>query len=268
MTINVQSLPASANSVFLPTVSLWQREVVRFVRQRSRVVGALGTPVVFWLLIGSGLRHALRLPGAENGGDYLQYAFPGTVVLIVLFTAVFSMISIVEDRHEGFLQGVLVAPIGRSAIVLGKLLGGTTLALVQAGLFLLLAPLIGVKLTFGVVFAALGVLTLISLGLCALGFLLAWSLDSTQGFHAIINLALMPMWLLSGAFFPASGAAGWMAWLMNLNPLTYGVACLRHVLHEGEFLTNAGLPSFGLSLATTIVSSTVLIILAVRTVRA
>lgn len=196
-------------SLLLPALSLWRREVVRFVRQRSRVVGALGTPVVFWLLIGSGVGNSFRPMAAGDGGhvemNFLEYSFPGTLVLIVLFTAIFSTISIIEDRREGFLQAVIAAPVRRSAIVLGKVMGSTTLAVVQALLFLTLAPLSGVPLTIGSVLAMTVVLTVVGLGLSALGFLIAWPMDSTQGFHAVMNLFLIPMWLLSGAFFPASG---------------------------------------------------------------
>jgi ABC-2 type transport system permease protein len=262
------AIAASSNvSMFLPAASLWRREVVRFLRQRSRVIGALGTPVVFWLLIGSGLRHALSLPGGGDRVDYMEYAFPGTIVLIVLFTSIFSMISIIEDRREGFLQGVLVAPIRRSSIVFGKLLGGSSLAVLQAGLFLLLAPFIGAPLTPISFLAALAVITLVSFGLGALGFLIAWKLDSTQGFHAIMNLVLMPMWLLSGAFFPAAGAAGWIKLLMAINPLTYGVACLRHVLYWGNDAVAAELPDFALCLIVTALATIVAIAVGARAIR-
>lgn len=253
------------SAFLLPVMSLWRREVVRFLRQRSRIVGALGTPIVFWLLIGSGLGHSFR--SGEGGGDYLQFAFPGTLVLIVLFTAVFSMISIIEDRKEGFLQGVLAAPVGRSAIVLGKVLGASTLAIVQATLFLLVAPLVGVSLSASGLVAAVAVLMVVSVALSTLGFVMAWSMDSTQGFHAIMNLLLMPMWLLSGAFFPASGASGWIRVLMTINPLTYGVASLRHAMYWGADDLAVGGPSWGLSFTITILSTMGLIALASRIAR-
>src|ERR1041384_8208853 len=126
----------------LASFTLWQREIVRFFRQRSRVIGALGPPILFWFLIGSGLGNSFHmgLSTPAEGINYLQYFFPGTVSLIILFTAIFSTISVIEDRHEGFLQSVLVAPLSRLSLVLGKILGGTTLAFVQALLFLCLAP--------------------------------------------------------------------------------------------------------------------------------
>jgi ABC-2 type transport system permease protein len=218
----------------LATYTLWLREIVRFYRQRSRIVGALGSPLVFWFLIGSGLGRSFQAgPGTELRGGYLEYFVPGTLALIVLFTAIFSTISIIEDRQEGFLQGVLVAPVPRAAIALGKILGAATLALMQAAVFLLLAPFVHLVPRLASLPAILGVLVVVSVGLSGIGFLLAWRLDSTQGFHAIMNLFLIPMWILSGSLFPASGAAGWVRALMLANPLTYGVAALRATLYGG-----------------------------------
>lgn len=209
------------NAFWLGTWTLWQRDVVRFLRQRSRIIGALVPPVVFWFLIGSGLGDSFR------GANYLQYFFPGTVLLIVLFTAIFSTISVIEDRHEGFLQSVLVAPLSRVTLVLGKILGGTTLALGQAILFLFLTPVAGLTLPVRQWPLVLAVLLLTSIALTGLGFALAWWLDSTQGFHAIMNLFLIPMWLLSGALFPASGASFWVAAIMRANPLTYTLRAMQ-----------------------------------------
>ena len=236
--------------MFLATYTLWVRDIVRFGRQRSRIVGALGTPVVFWLVLGSGLGTSFRV-GSDTapGGGYLEYFYPGTLALIVLFTAIFSTISLIEDRREGFLQGVLVAPVPRGAIVLGKILGGTTLAVMQAALFLLLAPVANVHLSLATLPPLAMVLGILAFAVTGLGFVLAWSLDSTQGFHAIMNLFLIPMWLLSGAVFPAAGAAGWIRTVMLVNPLTYGVSALRTVLSDETASGGAlaGDPSVGLS---------------------
>ena len=251
---------------WLPVLSLWRREVVRFVRQRSRVVGALGTPIVFWGLIGSGLRNSFKLTGGAAPVDYLQFAFPGTLVLIVLFTAIFSMISIIEDRREGFLQAVLAAPVRRSAIVVGKVMGCSTLAFAQAVLFLAAAPLVGVSLDLASVLATLGVLVLLSIGLSGLGFLAAWPMDSTQGFHSVMNLLLMPMWLLSGSFFPASGASSWIGWVMMINPLTYGVASLRYALYLSGPAPADGMPSMAVCLGITIAFCVATLALSARAV--
>jgi len=254
-------------SLILPSVTLWRREVVRFARQRSRVAGALGTPLVFWLLLGFGMGDSFRAGGGAGSANYLEYAYPGMLVLIVLFTSVFSSISLIEDRTTGFLQGVLVAPVDRMAIVVGKILGNGTPAVVQGLMFLLLAPLAGITLSFGAVMATVGVLAMVSLGLGATGLLFAWYMDSTQGFHAVMNLVLMPTWLLSGALFPAEGASPWLGWLMAVNPVTYCLACLRHVLYLGSGERMGGLPPLGLSLILCALFAAVLIALTARAIR-
>lgn len=234
----------------LAVYTLWRRELTRFFRQPSRIASAVATPLVFWLLIGSGLSGSFRLPGGPADVDYMEYYFPGTIVLVLLFAAIFSNISVIEDRREGFLQGVLVAPVARASVVIGKVLGGSTLAWLQGIVFLALAPAAGIELTLPGVLAAAGVLALLAVALSALGFACAWNLESVQGFHAIMNLVLMPMWLLSGAFFPLSGAPAWLAALMRLNPLTYGVAALRHAFY-GTALSE-GMPGAALSLMVTL----------------
>ncbi len=172
----------------LPALSLCARELVRFVRQRNRIIGALATPLVFWLLIGGGMGRSFNAEGLPGGDNYLRYFFPGSLLMILLFTAIFSTISIIEDRREGFLQGVLVAPVSRTAIVLGKVLGGTALAFAQGLVFLLLAPTVGIRLTPASVLAAAGVMLVVAFALTGLGFCIAWRMNSTQGFHAIMNL--------------------------------------------------------------------------------
>lgn len=223
----------------LASWSLCRREIVRFYRQRSRIIGVIGSPLIFWFVIGSGLARSFRHPGAPPAMNYLEYFFPGTIVLIILFTSIFSTISIIEDRKEGFLQSVLVSPAAPASIALGKILGGTLLALAQAIILLLITPLLGIDITIASMAIVLAVLFVISFGLTALGFLIAWRMDSTQGFHAIMNLFLIPMWLLSGALFPGSGATTWLEAFMRINPLSYGVAALRQGLYlEGHIATN------------------------------
>jgi ABC-2 type transport system permease protein len=217
--------------IVLPSLSLWWREVVRFYRMRSRVVGVIASPLLFWIVIGSGFGNSFRAQTAGGGQRYLEFFFPGALIMIVLFTSIFTMMSVIEDRREGFLLSVLVAPISRSVIVLGKVLGGTTLATIQGLIFLAFAPLIGIHFTLARLAAAVLCIFLVSFSLTALGFIIAWRLDSTQAFHAIINLFLMPLWMLSGSLFPVSGASKWIALVMRANPLTYGVEALRVSLY-------------------------------------
>src|SRR5713226_3072066 len=215
----------------LPAFTLWWRELVRFYRQRARVVGVIASPLVFWVVIGSGFGSSFRSGDAAGQQHYLDYSYPGFLIMIVLFTSIFTMMSVIEDRKEGFLLSVLVAPVPRSAIVLGKVLGGTTLSAVQGLIFLLFAPFVGVHLGIGDFLLVVLTVFLVSFALTALGFAIAWPMDSTQAFHAIINLFLIPLWLLSGALFPLSGASGWIQFLMYVNPLTYGVEALRTLMY-------------------------------------
>ena len=230
------------------TSVLCRREVVRFLRQRSRVVGALGTPLIFWLLLGSGVGTSFTAGPQET--SYLKYYFPGSVVLILLFTSIFATISIIEDRKEGFLQAVLVAPIPRSSFVFGKMLGATSLAVMQGVLFMLLAPLIG--FAWNGIPLTLVMLTLVAFSLTGLGYIIAWKMESTQGFHAIMNLFLIPMWLLSGAVFPAKNASFWLKAVIAINPLTYGLAAVRWTMYGSIVGATMDLPPFALSLAVTI----------------
>lgn len=234
--------------MLLASHALARREVVRFLRQRNRVFGALAQPVLFWLLFGAGLSPSFR----SGSIGYSEYFFPGIIVLILLFTAIFATISIIDDRSSGFLQGVLVAPVPRSAIILGKVGGTTILAVGQALLVCIAAPLFGMSITYAGILASIPVLLLISIALAGLGIWIAWRMDSTQGFHAIMTSGLMPMWLLSGAFFPPGGVPGWLALVIACNPLTYGVALLRHTLYLGDPAATASLPSPALSLAVTV----------------
>ncbi len=252
----------------LATGSLWWRELLRFYRQKSRVWGVLGSPLVFWFLIGSGLGRSFRGGSSPHQGGYLEYFFPGTLSLILLFTSIFCMMSVIEDRREGFLLSVLVAPIPRSALVLGKVMGGATLAVLQALLFLALAPVAGIPLFPFQVLLLVGILLLEAIGLTALGFVFAWGLDTTQGFHALINLLLIPLWMLSGALFPASGASGWVQWIMKLNPLTYGLAALRQGLYLHHPARDADLPSLTVSLAVTAAFSVATLLASLLVVRA
>ncbi len=238
-------------AIALPAYTLWLREIVRFYRQRTRVMGVIASPLLFWLVLGSGFGTSFRSGTAAGQQHYLEYFYPGTLIMIVLFTSIFAMMSVIEDRKEGFLLSVLVAPVSRSAIVLGKVLGGTTLATAQGLIFLLFAPAAGIHLSLAALPLIVLTVFLVAFALTALGFAIAWPMDSTAAFHAIINLFLIPMWLLSGALFPLSGASWWIRFLMRVNPLTYGVEALRGLLDPQ---TTEAFP-LGASLATLVLFS-------------
>jgi ABC-2 type transport system permease protein len=249
--------------LLLPALSLCRRELVRFLRQRHRIIGALATPIMFWAVIGAGMGRSFRGPGVTDaGGSYLQFFFPGTILMILLFTAIFSTISVIEDRREGFLQSVLVAPVPRMAIVLGKVLGGTVLAFGSALVFLVLAPTVGIHPPLiGLALAAL-MMGIVAFSLTALGFCIAWRMNSTQGFHAIMNLFLMPLWFLSGALFPAEGAMGGLKWVMRLNPLSYGLTGLREAIYWGNPAGAHRSPAFAVCLVVSVAFAGALFVLA------
>jgi ABC-2 type transport system permease protein len=205
------------NSFILPAATLWQRELVRFWRQKSRVMGVVASPLVFWLFIG-------------YGSNDLAKFYSGALVLTVMFSAIFSTITIIEDRREGFLLSMLVSPAPRTSMVLGKILGSATLGWIQGMIFLLFAPLAGIGIAPGELVVLAGTIFLVSFTLTGLGFVLAWKMESTSGFHALMNLLLFPMWIVSGALFPMATAHGWIKAVMWINPLTYSISLLNHAL--------------------------------------
>lgn len=219
-------------TLWLAVISLWIREIRSFYRQRSRVIGGLATPLVIWLLLSSGFSTSLQT-GINSDAGSLSFFFPGALVLAVLFAAIFSNISVIEDRREGFLLSVLVAPVSRIALVLGKLLGASTIGTFQGMILLPLAPLAGISIEASRIPLLLVIILLLSFGLTGLGFFFAWWLNSVQGFHSVMNILLMPIWMLSGAVFPAEGASTWIQFVMVVNPVAYGVAAVRHFLGPG-----------------------------------
>ncbi|MEC7726914.1 MAG: ABC transporter permease, partial [Planctomycetota bacterium] len=189
--------------------------------------------------------------------SYSEYFFSGTLSMITLFTAIFATITVIEDRKEGFLQGVLVSPVPRAAIALGKILGGATLGLGLAVIFLALAPFAGIELGLDNALMGLGVLALLAVAVTGLGFVLAWLMDSAAGYHGIMMLFLMPMLLLSGAFFPIEQAHWLISWIRHINPMTYGLGALRHALHGAA----PGCPSFMVCMVGTVVFAVVTFLL-------
>jgi len=224
----------------LAVSTLASRELVRFYRQPSRVVGALGTALLFWAILGAGIGTV------TGGGDYRTYFFPGALVMSVMFSCIFCTASIIEDRQAGFLQSVLVAPIPRSAVVLGKVLGGALLATLQGALLLPFALTVGSEFQPLPFAGLLACLFLLSFVLTAMGFWLAWKIDSIPGFHTLMNLLLLPLWMASGAVFP-KGDSPWLGVLSLANPFTYGVTGVRRGLFPGEAL--GALPSLSACLA-------------------
>ncbi|MEM9365723.1 MAG: ABC transporter permease [Planctomycetota bacterium] len=250
---------------------LAKREWTRFFRQRNRVSAAVVQPLLFWLLFGAGMSSAFR---SESGEDFYAFFLPGTVALIVLFTAIFSTISVIEDRREGFMQSVLVSPVGRGSLLLGKIMGGAAIAWAQAMVFLLLAVVSG-QLATTVAWVPLMVLmAVLAIAMCGLGMMVAWPMSSTQGFHAIMMLGLMPMWLLAGTFFPVPEVVGQrvgptvLGWLMRVNPLSYTMTEMRRLMNPSLDWSDAAFaPSSAVCWIITVVATLAVLAMAARMVR-
>lgn len=207
-------------------LALAAREFTRFRRQPQRVVGTIAQPLLFWAFLGSGFSASFHAPGMANV-SYLEYLYPGIMLMMMLFASIFSSITVIEDRDQGFLQGVLVAPVSRLAIVLGKVLGGAGIAMVQVLILTIAAPFLGLHFGFGAFLLLLLAYALGSIGFAAMGFLFAWGMESTAGFHAIMMVFLMPLWFLSGALFPMEQAPGWLHALMIINPVAHALVMIR-----------------------------------------
>jgi ABC-2 type transport system permease protein len=211
--------------------AIWLRELIRFASERARIVGALGQPLIYLAIMGTGFGVSFRSAAAPSGFSYLQFMYPGVLGMTVLFTAMFSAISIIWDREFGFLKEILVAPVARVSIVAGKVLGGATVATLQGMLLLVLAPIVGVRLGPAQVLGVVVVLLLVAAALTSLGLVIASRMVTMEGFQVVMNFLVLPLWLLSGAFFPLRGLPAWMAILARLDPLTYAVDALRGMIY-------------------------------------
>ncbi len=211
--------------------ALWARDVTVFVRDRARVSSSLAQPLAFWLLLAVGFGPSFR-PGAgvAAGVGYGAYLVPGTLALVVVMTAIFATIHVVEERQSGFLQAALVAPVARGVLALGLSAGGATLGVAQSALYALAAPLIGVSAGIGGWAAALALVVLLGLGFTAVGVAMAWRLSTTRAYHGVMMGVLFPLWAISGAVFPLDTLPTWARAVTLVNPLTYAVEGLRGAL--------------------------------------
>jgi len=224
--------PQSAVSSFARAVYIvWWRDVIRYGRDRVRLAASLAQPLLYLVIFGSGLSASLGAGFAGTSGmSYTQFMYPGIISMAVLFTSIFAAMGIVWDREFGFLKELLVAPIERSAIAVGKALGGATQAIFQGAILLVLAPLVGVTLTLASAILLLGFMAALAFSLSAMGVAIAARMRSMQGFQMVMNFLMMPMFFLSGALFPLVGLPGWMTVLTRIDPASYGIDPIRRTL--------------------------------------
>lgn len=219
---------------------IWLREFKTFLREKARIVGMMGQPLLYLLIVGKGISSGMSLNGAPSGIDYLKFMYPGIIAMSILFTSVFSATSIIWDREFGFLKEVLVAPVPRWCVAIGKSLGGATVVMIQSVILVALAPVVGIDLTLAMVVQLLVLAFLMSFAMTSLGVLIAARLESMQGFQMIMNFLIMPLYFLSGGMFPMETAPAWMRTLMTVNPLTYGVDALRNVVFSDSVVVLKG----------------------------
>ncbi len=224
--------------VFQATWVVAYRELLRFIQERTRLFSSFAMPILFLVIFGAGFN---RIIGAMTPGvDFIQFMYPGIIAMTVLMNSVMSGLSIVWDREFGFLKEILVAPLGRSGIVLGKALGSATVAVVQGIVMLVLAPFLGVSLNLLMVIKLIPMLIIISLSLSGLGVLVASRMRSQQGFQIIVQIIIMPLMFLSGVFFPVNNVPTWMEVISKINPLTYGVDAIRQLFLGKEIAAMSG----------------------------
>jgi len=208
--------------------TIWYRDILRFWHDKMRLIGSITFPLLFLFVFGSGLSARMGVLGP--GVDFTQFIFPGIIGMTVLMSSFMAGVSVVWDREFGFLKEVLVAPISRASVAVGKTLGSATVALLQGMLILLFAPLIGVSLSVGTVLTLLPLMFLLAASLGSLGVLLATRIRSMEAFQATMQMLMFPMVFLSGAFFPLQELPAWMNALVKINPATYGIAPIRQVI--------------------------------------
>lgn len=213
----------------LAIYTIWLREVKRYTRERSRLITSFTTPLLWLVIFGIGIGR-MGIAWNISGYSYQAFIFPGIIGQTLLFTAIWSGISVIWDREFGFLKEILVAPISRTSIVLGKALGGATSAFLQSLLLLPFSFIVGIRLTPISLFASLPVMFLIALGLVTIGLSLAARIESLEGFNLIMSFVIMPMFFLSGALFKIDSLPEWLRILTYIDPLTYGVDALRIIL--------------------------------------
>ncbi len=208
--------------------TVWRRDLIRFAGNRAQTMTWLVQPLLFLFVLGSGLQSLSA--ASTDGVDLKTFIFPGVLCIAVLFTAMISAASLVWDRELGFLREMLVAPVSRTSILLGKCLGGASIAASQGVIVLALAGLVGVPYDLGLLLGALGLLVLLAFAVSAFGMLVAVSIKQAQTFTWVMQLVVFPMVFLSGALYPVAGLPGWLEVLNRINPLTYAVDPMRHLV--------------------------------------
>lgn len=247
MTALTHATTASRTRTTLAAIGIiWKRELIRWWRDKARIVGSLTFPLIFLFVFGSGLSGAMgSLAGAEGEVDFTQFIFPGIIAMNVFFASIFNGVSLVYDREFGILKEVLVAPVSRAAVAFGKTLGGATVATAQGTLVFLFAPVVGVSLTPLLVLQLWPIMFLGAFALSAFGVVLASRMNRSESFQVVNQFVTFPLIFLSGVFFPLQDLPSWMNVLVKLNPISYAVDPLRRLILEAQELPSQVMENLG-----------------------
>ncbi|WP_163528072.1 ABC transporter permease [Halobacillus ihumii] len=235
--------------------AVWQRDVIKFFRDKGRLIGSFAMPFMFLILFGSGMSGAMQamLGGGSNSGpvanfDFVEFMFPGIIGMVVFNTAIFSALSVVQDKEFGYMREILVSPMSRVSIAIGKVFGGTTVAVIQGLMMLIFVPFIGMSISLAMILQLVPIMFLVGFTISAIGLLIASSLKTSQGFQMVIQILLFPMLFLSGAMFPLNGLPLWMDIIVKINPLTYSVDMFKEIVLQPETMSAPLRQAMGLDL--------------------
>ncbi|MET3683579.1 ABC-2 type transport system permease protein [Alkalibacillus flavidus] len=234
-------------------IAIWQRDLIKFLRDKARLFGSFTMPILFLLIFGGGLSGTMETMMTQNldvGGDfnYVQFVFPGIVSMTLLMTSVFSAMSVIEDKDFGYMKEILVSPISRVSIAIGKMAGAATVSTIQGVMLFALIPLLGLNYDLMSLIKVIPFMFLLGAALSGIGLLFASFINSTQGFQLIVNIIVLPMVFMSGALFPISGMPGWLDVIVKLNPVTYGVDVMKKIMIDVDQLSITVRETMGLNL--------------------
>ncbi|GAA0499673.1 ABC transporter permease [Salinibacillus aidingensis] len=236
-------------------IAIWQRDLLKFFRDKARLFGSFTMPILFLLIFGGGMSGSMEtmmagsMPKGAEGFNYVEFVFPGIVAMTLLMTSIFSAMSVIEDKDFGYMKEIMVSPISRVSIAIGKMLGSATVATIQGVMLFLLIPLLGLSYDVMALIQVIPFMFLLGCALSSLGLLFASLINSTQGFQLTVQILVMPMIFLSGALFPISNMPAWMDFIVKINPVTYGVDVMKKVMVDIENLSAPVLDAMGLNIS-------------------
>ncbi|UOQ48556.1 ABC transporter permease [Gracilibacillus caseinilyticus] len=235
-------------------LAIWQRDLMKFFRDRARLLGSFSMPILFLLIFGGGLSGTMEsmmaggMADSSEGFNYVEFVFPGIVSMTLLMTAIFSAMSVIEDKNYGYMKEILVSPISRVSIAIGKMLGAASVSTIQGIILFLLIPFLGLSYDIWSLIKVIPFMFLLGAALSGVGLLFASMIKSTQGFQLIVQILVMPMIFLSGALFPINNMPSWLDVIVKLNPVTYGVDVMKKIMIDVESLPETIRQTMGLDI--------------------